>query len=574
MGQSRMQNGLTALLVGLVGSTASAQVPNCDRAVELLRGLEAKIQAGATPLETQLVSSMNRLGYGINARSSLNPVHIAAIEAGRGRSAAAALIADAIRGSMRGADRMSAAVTDRVGQIYPGTYGPGFEGRLPAIHKAFTATTGDENITYSSDLKRSIIARKYLAATVIKDYNVGEVLGDFWFNHFNVSDQKVRALDYEIELRRRVCGTFAEMLLASARHAAMSSYLDNDTNRAGQLNENYAREIIELHTLGVGPVTFDEQGRKRIIYEQGEVVEAAKLLTGWRASNSSGFFFDFSRHDKSTKRFTVLFGASQNFVGGPDARIAESEGVRFIRKLANHPLTRRNVCRKLAKHLLGRNISPGMLRSCVEAYGTDGDLPRVYASLLQHEDFWSEGLIQKGFKTPFELLVSANRAMGISDLEELTANHDGFRRLVNRQAFAGLAAMGQPIYRIGPPTGYDVGISYWNTPVTLNQQMNQILSLDRLTSLVDGSRGNLRDLALEDLVTRKLAENPTEALRYVMRDLAPVLTSSDQKEFSGVQQSLIRERRFDRVSASPTSRVLPLRTLMTQLVSSATFMKK
>lgn len=576
MGQKRTLVGITVTMAGLFAAPmASAQTPTCEVVLPLLQGLEHRVAGSTAPLDQLLVSSMNRLGYGVNARSSLNPDLLARIEAGNRRMDGARLIANSIRDSFKNADKMSSSVTEKIGQIYPATYGPGYEGRLPALHQHISSLSVEGNKTYSYDLKRSIIARKYLAAMTVQDYNVGEVLGDFWFNHLNISDQKVRAPDYEIQLRRRVCGKFTELLLASARHAAMSSYLDNDVNRVGAINENYGREIIELHTLGTGPVEVDQNGNQIKIYEQSEIFESARILTGWRSSNTSGFFFDFSRHDRGIKRFPKLFGTPVEFAQASSAQMAEDAGVRFIRRLVAHPRTKRNICRKLALHLTGRGLTPDMLRACVDAYGAEGNLPAVYASLIMHPDFWNAENQQKGFKTPFEMLISANRALGAVQVDELTANPASFRSFIERQAFGGLALMGQPIYRIGPPTGYDIGISYWNTPVTLNQQMNQILNVFQTTSVVyNTSPQPLRGIALERHINSLAQSNPQHAYNLVTRVIAPVMTASDRANESAVIVQMLQGRRADRAPASLGSEPMPVRSILTQLVSSATFMKK
>ncbi len=252
-----------------------------------------------------------------------------------------------------------------------------------------------------------------LAAAAATPAPFQERLVWFWANHFTVSAEKplVFALvgSFEREaIRPQVTGRFADLLLAAARHPAMIFYLDNHRSvRQGWqplrparsaafpsptgLNENLAREILELHTLGVNGG-----------YTQADVTEFARVLTGWtvRAQGSPGFLFDPARHEPGTR--TLL--------GRTYAQDGVAQGEAVLRDLAAHPATALHVATKLARHFIADEPPPQAVARIARAFSdTDGDLPSVYAALLDCPEAWERPLAK--LKTPIEYVVSCLRAL-------------------------------------------------------------------------------------------------------------------------------------------------------------------
>ena len=240
-----------------------------------------------------------------------------------------------------------------------------------------------------------------------------ERLAWFWANHFTVSAEKpvVFALvgSFEREaIRPHVTGRFADMLLAAASHPAMILYLDNhlSVRRGGQprrpsrsaafpaptgLNENLAREILELHTLGVTGG-----------YTQDDVTEFARVLTGWTVGRtaSPGFLFDPARHEPGAR---ALLGKTYAQEG-----VAQGEAV--LRDLAAHPATAEHVAAKLARHFIADEPPPGAVARIARAFrDSDGHLPSVHAALLDCPEAWERPLAK--LKSPIEYVVSCLRAL-------------------------------------------------------------------------------------------------------------------------------------------------------------------
>lgn len=287
-----------------------------------------------------------------------------------------------------------------------------------------------------AELTRDILSRRQLQA----------VMTDFWANHFNVFASKglVRlfAGDYlERAIRPHALGKFSELLLATAQHPAMLLYLDNAESRKPSkrgrgrrgLNENYARELLELHTLGV------DGG-----YTQADVTEVARILTGWSVARMSEGRFDFAfreaAHDRGAK---LVLG--QRFPGGQ----GQAEGVRLLEQLARHPATARH----LARRLCARFVSDEPPESCVSAAAgayrySDGDIAHVLRAITEDASFWAPSARGAKLKTPLELLASAARALG--------AMPDGSLDLA-----ATLEQLGEPLLQEQVPTGYPEGEMEW-----------------------------------------------------------------------------------------------------------------
>ena len=280
---------------------------------------------------------------------------------------------------------------------------------------------------------------------------------DFWTNHFAVSlhKGKVRflAADFvERVIRPHALGRFSDMLVASARHPAMLLYLDNAQSiapRAGSkqakagrgLNENYARELLELHTLGV------DGG-----YTQQDVVDVARVLTGWSVQDGE-LIFRSRVHDTGAK--TVLGMA---FPAGGDER----EGVRLLEMLARHPATARNVCRRLCMRLVADVPPPDAIAAAVAAWeASGGEIAATVRAIVQSPAFWTAR--DSKIKSPLELIASAVRALG-GTVEDV-----GLARVLGRLGHGPLAAPA--------PTGYADSAAAWLSTAGALERMDVALGL-------------------------------------------------------------------------------------------------
>jgi uncharacterized protein (DUF1800 family) len=264
-----------------------------------------------------------------------------------------------------------------------------------------------------------------------------EAMIDFWANHFNVFAPKglVRSFagDYvERVLRRHALGRFEDLLLATARHPAMLIYLDNaaSTFKRG-LNENYARELLELHTLGAGA------------FSENDVVGVARILTGWSVSRPGQprpfeFAFRFRQHDYGPK--TVL---DDTYPAGQ----GEEEGLLLIHRLATHTATAAHLARKLCTKFVADEPPESCVDVAREAFtDSGGEMRAVLVAIAHDPSFWQSRRAK--LKRPLELAVSALRA--------LDARLDGTSRVAQS-----LKALGEPMLEESVPTGYPEDAAAW-----------------------------------------------------------------------------------------------------------------
>jgi uncharacterized protein (DUF1800 family) len=291
-----------------------------------------------------------------------------------------------------------------------------------------------------------------------------EVLVDFWYNHFNVAATKgisrVWIGNYEQQaIRPHVFGKFRDLLGATARHPAMLYYLDNWRNvtpkvlarnprgRTQGLNENYARELMELHTLGV-------KGG----YSQQDVTTLTKILTGWgyrrynpqTPEESFVFFFDEKRHDTSPKIF----------LGKPIKATGQGEVEEALDMLAASPATAKYISYKLAQYFVSDDPSSALVAKMQQRWlKTGGDVRSVLSTMLEAPEFWNSNNSRSKFKTPYQYVVSTIRASGL----EVT----NFKPLVNQ-----LATFGMPLYHCTTPDGYKNTKSAWLSETALVDRVN------------------------------------------------------------------------------------------------------
>jgi uncharacterized protein (DUF1800 family) len=332
----------------------------------------------------------------------------------------------------------------------------------------------------SQDRNLGRFTDEFLAAKVIRAVHgqnqLEEVLTDFWFNHFNVflgdGFDRVYTPFYEREaIRPHVLGRFRDLLGATAAHPAMLYYLDNYLStisrqdpRTGRLlsglNENYGRELLELHTVGV------DAG-----YTQNDVVHSALCFTGWTIDlrGSGGFVYRDANHDQRAK---TVFGLNLPAGGGRE------DGERLLDYLAEHPATARNVSRRLLQRFVSDQPGPALVDRIASVFTrTAGDLRAVMKAIFGTPDFWAEAFGVGKPKTPFEYVVSALRAV-----DAQVANP--------RAAVAAVAALGMPLYQCVPPTGYSNVGADWANPSSQLGRMN--FALDLATGAVAGVSADVR----------------------------------------------------------------------------------
>jgi uncharacterized protein (DUF1800 family) len=310
-------------------------------------------------------------------------------------------------------------------------------------------------------IARDLPEEKLLGA-IYSNRQLQEVLTDFWFNHFNIDldkgEDRLLLAHYERDvIRPHVLGKFRDLLEATAKSPAMLFYLDNwqsvgansarQGNRRG-LNENYGRELLELHTLGV------DSG-----YTQKDVTEVARCFTGWtieRPQFGGTFLFNARMHDPGEK--TVL-GVTIPAGGGIE------DGETVLDLVARHPATAHFISRELAQRFVADDPPPALVERMAQTYlKTDGALRAVMQTMLESREFWSVGAYRSKMKSPLELVASAVRA-GNGDVDSATA-------LVNL-----IAQMGEPLYRKLEPTGYSNSSAQWNNSAGLLARMNFAMNL-------------------------------------------------------------------------------------------------
>lgn len=309
---------------------------------------------------------------------------------------------------------------------------------------------------------QDLTAAKLLRA-VYSDRQLEEVLADFWYNHFNVFIEKgadrylVTAYERDA-IRPHVLGKFEDLLRATAQSPAMLFFLDNWESAAPQsfagkrrklgLNENYGRELLELHTLGV------EGG-----YTQKDVTEVARCFTGWtieQPERVAGFRFNPRMHDDGEK--TVL-GVRIPAGGGIE------DGFKVLHLLAHYPATARFISRKIAIRFVADDPPAALVNRMAATFlKKDGDLRAVLKTMFDSPEFWSRGAYRTKMKSPLEMVASSLRA--------LNANVDFTYGLANQ-----LNQLGEPLYRKAEPTGYSNSGQEWLNSAGLLARMNFSVAL-------------------------------------------------------------------------------------------------
>jgi uncharacterized protein (DUF1800 family) len=332
---------------------------------------------------------------------------------------------------------------------------------------------------------QGVVTDELLQAKVLRavysEHQLEEVMTDFWFNHFNVyvgkGPDRLMLTSYEQDvIRPCAMGKFEDLLVATAKSPAMLFYLDNwlsvgpgsrkalgipagprgrygyrpprkNAKQNRGLNENYGRELLELHTLSVNGG-----------YSQRDVTEAAKVFTGWtidKPNDGGGFKYDPSMHEPGPK-----------FVLGRRIKPkGEGEGLELLHRLATSPQTAHFISLKLAQRFVSDDPPQDLVDQMAKTFlKKKGDIREVLTTLFHSPEFWADGTYRAKVKTPLEFVASAVRVTG-AEVEDALP--------LARQ----LGNMGMPLYGAQPPTGYSMKAETWVNSSALLNRMNFALAL-------------------------------------------------------------------------------------------------
>jgi uncharacterized protein (DUF1800 family) len=399
-----------------------------------------------------------------------------------------------------------------------------------------------------------------LLRAIYSERQLDEVMADFWYNHFNVFIGKgpdrymITAYERDV-IRPHALGKFKDLLVSTAKSPAMLFYLDNwqsvgphselaeygpqgkrpkyrrgpfgmiyqvpqrpqqQKNRPSGLNENYAREIMELHTLGV------DGG-----YTQKDVTELAKVLTGWsidQPQRGGSFHYNDRAHEPGNKYV----------LGHKIGDHGESEGMEMLEVLAHHPSTARFISKKLAMRFVSDNPPQSLIDAMADTFlKKDGDIREVLRTMFRAPEFWAADAYRAKMKTPFEFVVSSARASGVD-----VQNAMPLVQNLNR--------MGMPLYGMQPPTGYSMKAETWVNSAALLARMNFALQL---------GTGRLPGSTLDQQALLRGAQPPDadSALallegNILSGDVSPQTHSVIQKQLSDPQ---VAQRRLDDPGRAP-----------------------
>jgi uncharacterized protein (DUF1800 family) len=357
---------------------------------------------------------------------------------------------------------------------------------------------------------------------ILSERQLQEVMTDFWYNHFNVDIRKEATQwytpTYERDaIRAHALGRFRDLLLATAQHPAMLFYLDNwssigpDSFAAGRpnqkkqqrgLNENYGREVMELHTVGVNGG-----------YSQADVTNLAKILTGWtidQPQQGGGFVFDPRKHEPGAKQWFGQKVSEDGYV----------EGQRALEWLAAQPQTAHFISYKMAQRFVADDPPEELVDRMAKTYlSTDGDIKEVLRTMVHSPEFNSQKYYRVKVKTPLEFVASVFRATDTNP-----SNPGALVGVIGR--------MGEPLYQMQPPTGYSTTADHWMNSAALVDRLN--FSLQFANSKVGGIKFDAPRLLAEGLLART-ATAPA-SLHGASRTQSVALTSAALP--SGLEEAL------------------------------------
>ncbi|HEY0759955.1 MAG TPA: DUF1800 domain-containing protein [Acidisarcina sp.] len=391
----------------------------------------------------------------------------------------------------------------------------------PRERELFTEMGGNPDAAYVLDNE---LQQAKLVRTILSERQLQEVMTDFWFNHFNVfihkdADQFYTAGYERDAIRAHALGKFRDLLLATAQHPAMLVYLDNWQSigpnspaagkpRPGQktaqrgLNENYGREVMELHTVGVNGG-----------YTQSDVTNLAKILTGWTVDHpelGGPFLFDPKKHEPGPKTWFGHVVEENGYNEGRDA----------LAWLAAQPQTAHFISYELAQRFVTDRPPAALVdRMAATFLATDGDIKEILRTMVQSPEFNSRKYYGDKVKTPLEFVASAFRATGTNP--------------ANPGALVGvLRAMGEPLYQMLPPTGYSTTADAWMNSGALVDRLN--FSLTLANSKIGNIKFDAPHLLAAGLLARPATGPPVRGVLHTASMQAPGTGSS----ISGAEEAL------------------------------------
>jgi uncharacterized protein (DUF1800 family) len=410
-----------------------------------------------------------------------------------------------------------------------------------------------EALNYPQQVVANELVEGKLLRAIYSDRQLQEVMTDFWFNHFNVfmgkGPDRYLLTSYERDvIRPRALGKFEDLLVATAQSPAMLFYLDNwlsvgpnsdvangvpkkankqtqqrirrknqTTKSKGQrngLNENYGRELMELHTLGVNGG-----------YTQQDVTEVARVFTGWTLKEprqGGGFTFEERTHEPGNK--TVL--------GHRIKSKGEREGLEVLHILAHNPSTAKFICTKLAMRFVSDDPPPALVDRMAQTFlKKQGNIREVLKTMIESPEFWAPEAYRAKVKTPLEFVVSAVRASSADVADAMP---------IARQ----LQNMGMPLYGIQPPTGYSMKADAWVNSSALLGRMNFAMAL---------TSGKLKGIQVDNEPAPIRSEDPQQTLVELENTLLAGDVSKQTHDVisARLQDAKISRRKLDDPVRSP-----------------------
>ncbi|HEY6374527.1 MAG TPA: DUF1800 domain-containing protein [Edaphobacter sp.] len=418
---------------------------------------------------------------------------------------------------------------------------------------------------------QGVVAAEIMQTKLLRDIyserQLNEVMTDFWLNHFNVYMRKSQQAPYYIVsyehdvIRPRALGRFEDLLVAVASSPAMMNYLDNSLSvgprsefanrparnlqkgkRPDGLNENYARELMELHTVGVNGG-----------YTQKDVTEVAKVFTGWTVGGKRNLLFgqyarfprmtmqenpaeqvipefDWTRHEPGSK---IVMGVTIKEGG-------EKEGLQVLHMLATSPKTAQFISTKLAVRFVSDDPSSALVNRMAKTFlDTHGDIRQVLLTMINSPEFWSREAYRAKVKTPQDFVISAVRASG-AEVQSPGA-------LVTV-----ITDLAMPIYGMQTPNGYSMKADPWNNTAALVERMNFALALSsnrvagvttNWPAVLGDQSGTLTPEAKEAKLEDSLL-HITVAERTRQTILKQISTDAEQQEAS-LRQVTVKDRKRD-----------------------------
>jgi uncharacterized protein (DUF1800 family) len=428
-----------------------------------------------------------------------------------------------------------------------------FDGFTPVQREAVAAFTGSRQVitaeVIQTKLLRDIYSRRQLQ----------EIMTDFWLNHFNVYMAKSQEAPYYIAdyanhvIRPRALGYFEDLLIATAESPAMLNYLDNAESigphshaadqqddgkkKSAGLNENYAREVMELHTVGVNGG-----------YSQHDVTDLAKVFTGWTIDgrNEKGMraVFDEDKHEGGAK--TVMDIHVKNN--------GEKEGMQMLHMLATNPHTAHFVCQKLAVRFVSDDPSPALVdRMAATFLKTNGNIRAILASMISSPEFWRASNYHSKVKTPQDYIVSALRA---SDADVQSAG----------ALDAALTQLGMPLFGHQTPDGYNMKAEAWNSTAALIARLNFAFALaaNRINgvqtnwdAMLGPNPASLTPTQKENILEARLLHLPVAP--HTRQTIQKAITGNNAQDRAMLQQLVTRYQQRDPLTfASANTDAAPL----------------